>query len=715
MKNKDPQKFKSSGRRLPRGTWGEGFKNKNILIISSDAWGTNFVSKHHYATLLAQNGNRVFFLNPKTSQKLEGGVRITPVSSNLSVVDYNESFKGNSYGPSFLARWLQRLEVLKLSAAIGCALDVVWSFDPFRLQFLEDWQASWKIYHPVDFHDTAREWRAAKSADVILASSNLILRKFNPIDKPKALIHHGLAAHFLAPKIKRLALPGRFKVRVGYVGNLLYRYMDWSALFEIIEKHPRIGFYFIGPSDEASNLGGWKPFVENVKRLRALPNVFLIGAKPSAELPAYLKSMDLFLMAYTGRKDLERLANPHKILEFLSTGKAVVSHYIDQYSDKRDLICMAESNDGLPALFQKVVSDLPKYNSKTLAWKRMEFSAQNTYSRQLKRIEDILGGAPKRLEAPVSGKKIGVDVCVATYRRPGLLANLLESLARQALEGIVLRIIVVDNDPAEGARSVVEAFEKKNGFEVIYAVEPTQGISHARNRALKFVRGNYFAFVDDDETVAEDWLKKLLEAAAKYDAAAVFGSIESVPPLDAPEWVRRHYFFNRKKFKTGTVVRVGSTANVLVRREALKSLSQMFDPAFALTGGEDSDFFFRLYLAGQKMVRCQEALVYDHVAADRLTLAWILRRGYRAGQSYARVFVGHRSWPGKAAWALGCLALMLGGALALPWVWLGSRWAAVSLLTRVCYYAGKLSVLFGSGLYFQEYAAHRASVESSHA
>ncbi len=56
-------------------------------------------------------------------------------------------------------------------------------------------------------------------------------------------------------------------------------------------------------------------------------------------------------------------------------------------------------------------------------------------------------------------EKASVDVCIATYKRPILLNNLLESLSKQVLEGLTkYRFIIVDNDVRQSAKSVVNSF-----------------------------------------------------------------------------------------------------------------------------------------------------------------------------------------------------------------------------------------------------------------
>lgn len=127
-----------------------------------------------------------------------------------------------------------------------------------------------------------------------------------------------------------------------------------------------------------------------------------------------------------------------------------------------------------------------------------------------------------------------IDICLATFKRPNLLAEALQSLARLKVDGFRIRVIVVDNDRYATAHATVEEFRQSVSFEVIYDVEPIQSIPLARNRALSHVRGDYFAFFDDDETVPANWLTTLLATMRRYDADVVFGPVEGLLPSDAP-------------------------------------------------------------------------------------------------------------------------------------------------------------------------------------
>ena len=54
--------------------------------------------------------------------------------------------------------------------------------------------------------------------------------------------------------------------------------------------------------------------------------------------------------------------------------------------------------------------------------------------------------------------------------------------------------------------------------------------------------------------------------------------------------------------------------NLLIRRAVLEEMTApWFDPQFALSGGEDQDFFMRLKRAGKRFAWCDEARAHGDV------------------------------------------------------------------------------------------------------
>src|SRR6266568_8496339 len=110
--------------------------------------------------------------------------------------------------------------------------------------------------------------------------------------------------------------------------------------------------------------------------------------------------------------------------------------------------------------------------------------------------------------SPNEGAITHVTVCVCTFRRPALLERLLEKLQHQTTNGLfTYSVVVCDNDAEQSATSIVSAARENVGIEITYCCEPRENIALARNKALEGARGNFVAFIDDDEFPTSDWLQ----------------------------------------------------------------------------------------------------------------------------------------------------------------------------------------------------------------
>ena len=80
-------------------------------------------------------------------------------------------------------------------------------------------------------------------------------------------------------------------------------------------------------------------------------------------------------------------------MEYLATGRVIISNNITTYNDRPDLIVMTKdrnNNDSLHALFKSVIGNIEKYNSPISQDTRKKFASSNTYTRQLNRISGML-------------------------------------------------------------------------------------------------------------------------------------------------------------------------------------------------------------------------------------------------------------------------------------------------------------------------------------
>lgn len=275
-------------------------------------------------------------------------------------------------------------------------------------------------------------------------------------------------------------------------------------------------------------------------------------------------------------------------------------------------------------------------------------------------------------DLPLSGDEVLVSICVSTHRRPEGLSRLLEGLDRlefRTLEAPRIDVIVVDNEARGAAAALVARLEQGFRWTLRCEEEPRRGITYARNRGLEAVDPgtDLIAFIDDDEVPAPSWLEELLLARDRYQADIVSGPVEPCfEPSPPADWVIRGGFFRARRIPDGQLLGVAFTNNVLLRAAVPREMGRAFDHRFALTGGEDTDFFMRARQAGFRMVWAERAVVYETVPASRTTVGWILRRGYREWGShslsesalYPSLAVrGMRVLKATALVALGCVSL----------------------------------------------------------
>ncbi len=296
---------------------------------------------------------------------------------------------------------------------------------------------------------------------------------------------------------------------------------------------------------------------------------------------------------------------------------------------------------------------------------------------------------------------------MATYRRVGRLALLLEDLMRQSR--LPDEVVIVDNDAAASARETVERYIAGSApFRIRYDVQPQKNISLTRNKTVMLAAGDWLAFIDDDERAPVNWLEQLLEAAARFEADGVLGPVDPVVPADAPAWIRRGRFYEFPRMSTGAVVPANRLrlGNALFRGAWLRGTPGPFDPAYGLTGGEDGDLLSRLAQQGARIVWCDEALVHEPVEAARLSLRWLLRRALSGGQDFAQHTLAGRYGSMSRLSRVSFFALAFVQALAAAACALASwplgRHHAARWLTKLWANVGKMSVFWGWR--YREYA-----------
>lgn len=218
-----------------------------------------------------------------------------------------------------------------------------------------------------------------------------------------------------------------------------------------------------------------------------------------------------------------------------------------------------------------------------------------------------------------------------------MLRRLLERLSHlQTEESFRYRLVVLDNDAERSALSVVETARRTWRIPTLYCNEPKQNIALARNRALECADGDFIAFIDDDEIPGADWLLHLVRALIESGADGVLGPVEPVFEQIPPSWVVRGRFWEIPVPRNVQQLQWNEcqTGNVLLRKDILRHVNPAFRPELC-AGGEDRDFFRRLFQKGCRFVWCGRAVVYQIIPQSRCRRAFLLKRALLRGRMTA--------------------------------------------------------------------------------
>ncbi|MEO8171539.1 MAG: glycosyltransferase [Sediminibacterium sp.] len=215
-----------------------------------------------------------------------------------------------------------------------------------------------------------------------------------------------------------------------------------------------------------------------------------------------------------------------------------------------------------------------------------------------------------------------LSIIIVNYRVRYFLEQCLYSV-QHAVTGIDAEVIVVDNDPSDGAVAYLQPLFP---FVQFLVNEKNIGFAKANNQALAICKGGYVLFLNPDTLIPEDCLQKCLSFINAHPQAGALGvrmldgkgrflaeSKRSFPSPGVSFWKQvglsalfpKSRIFNR--YALGFLdehkdhsVEVLAGAFLLVKKELIKQLNG-FDERFFLYG-EDVDLSYRIKQEGYENI-----------------------------------------------------------------------------------------------------------------
>jgi glycosyltransferase involved in cell wall biosynthesis len=241
-----------------------------------------------------------------------------------------------------------------------------------------------------------------------------------------------------------------------------------------------------------------------------------------------------------------------------------------------------------------------------------------------------------------------LSIAICTCNRATLLDDALRSFAATAKpSGIAFELLVIDNNSRDRTRLVVEHWAARSEFPLRYIFEGKQGLSRARNRAVKEAVGHWVWYVDDDVYFSPGWLEGVREGMKLFPRASglagrVMPVFEPAQPAWLPSSALPYYgvtsFGDEPRWLGAAEYPVG--ANAAFRRSVFEEVGLFREDlgrsADTLFSSEETDMTIRLYARGHKVGYAPSAEVRHRIPENRATMSWLRKRAYWGGVSQVR-------------------------------------------------------------------------------
>lgn len=355
-------------------------RSKRIVLFSPEPWDGLHMSKHHVSQALVARGNEVVFVDPPAdvSSALE-----TVRRGDVTVVRYRHWLRGVNSMPRFVNQWYYRRLIDRIAERTGGGFDIIWTFDTSRMQWFPEGR-EFKLLYLADHDILHMGGGLIPSADLVLTTSQIVADEVTH-RAGAGVVNVG---HSIDPRwVRGSEHLGHREITaptdVAFAGQLATKYNDWDGFDAIAAAYPGMRFTFIGPFDESFPDPAFHT-------LRARPNVSFTGLMDKDSLVSRLREAHVLLFGFRSQLYAKERANPHKILEYLSTGNVIVGSYTMEYAKRSGLFCMAQQGGSLLDEFRNAMTRFHELNAPEARRTRLSVAQGRTLNDVLSRIETAM-------------------------------------------------------------------------------------------------------------------------------------------------------------------------------------------------------------------------------------------------------------------------------------------------------------------------------------
>jgi glycosyltransferase involved in cell wall biosynthesis len=232
-------------------------------------------------------------------------------------------------------------------------------------------------YHCLDHSACEEEARLISRADAVFCVSQTLVDKHKAFNPNTFLLPNGVdlalfdrARARASPRPTDLPKKGRV---IGFLGYVNY-HVDTELLVDVARAFPNDNVVLVGRVPSAQTVPQGKQ-LEALKILRTLPNVRVLGFKPTSEVPLYIHNFDVCLIPFL-RNQFNLECDPLKFYQYMAMSKPVVSTPVIVAQRYRGACYLAET----PEEFNAQISvALDESNRKDLQEKRLAVAQAHSW------------------------------------------------------------------------------------------------------------------------------------------------------------------------------------------------------------------------------------------------------------------------------------------------------------------------------------------------
>jgi glycosyltransferase involved in cell wall biosynthesis len=324
---------------------GDRLAGRSIVCIGTADWASSlWTNQQHLMSRLARD-NRVVFTESqglrrptlagrdvrRILRRLRTGLRPPQLVDGVWVVS---PLVLPAHGSRHFRRAnsaILRILVRRAMRRAGLERPILWAYNPHAHALAGHLEETLVVYHCVD--DIAAqegidaesfgeaEAALARRADLVIVSAPPLVEHVrsrgarNVALLPNvADVDHFRGARDLEDPPELAAIP---HPRLVFAGAVAAKKLDLDLLVELARRRPDWSLVIVGPAGEGDPRGDLAALAESA-------NIHLVGAKPFAELPAWLGAGDVGLIPYAANPYTAAVF-PMKVYEYLAAGLPVVS------------------------------------------------------------------------------------------------------------------------------------------------------------------------------------------------------------------------------------------------------------------------------------------------------------------------------------------------------------------------------------------------------